>query len=77
MLARLHHGIVPVMPFTDGNGRLARLVTHLGARQLLGRGVAVELTTDRPAYYQALQNGDGGNLVELTEMIRAFANLRR
>jgi len=71
VLARLHYGIVSVMPFTDGNGRLARLVTHLAARELLGRGVAVDLTTDRTAYYQALHNGDGGNLVELTELIRA------
>ena len=70
VLARLHHGIVSVMPFTDGNGRLARLVTHFAARELLGRGVAVDLTTDPPAYYDALREGDGGNLDKLTELIR-------
>jgi hypothetical protein len=58
------------MPFTDGNGRLARLVTHFAARELLGRGVAVDLTTDRPACYHALREGDGGNLDKLTELIR-------
>jgi fido (protein-threonine AMPylation protein) len=71
VLARLHHGIVSVMPFTDGNGRLARLVTHFAARELLGRGVAVDLTADRTAYFEALGKGDGGDLSELTELIRA------
>lgn len=71
VLAKLHHGIVTMMPFMDGNGRLARFVTHLAARQLLGRGVAVDLTTDRPAYYQALRKGDRGDLSILTELIRA------
>lgn len=45
-----------MMPFMDGNRRLARFGTHLAARQLLGRGVAVDLTTDHPAYYQALRS---------------------
>ena len=71
VLARLHHGIVSVMPFTDGNGRLARLATHFAARELLGRGVAVDLTTDRLAYYEALRKGDSGDLSELTELIRS------
>jgi fido (protein-threonine AMPylation protein) len=71
VLARLHHGIVSVMPFADGNGRLARHVTHLAARELLGRGVAVDLTTDRHAYHEALRQADGGSLVALTELIRA------
>lgn len=70
-LARLHYGIVSIMPFTDGNGRLARLVTHFAARELLRRGVAVDLTTDRPTYYQALQVADNGDLTELVELIRA------
>lgn len=59
------------MPFMDGNGRLARFVTHLAARQLLGRGVAVDLTSDRPAYYGALRKTDGGELSMLTDLIRA------
>jgi hypothetical protein len=71
ILARLHHGIVSIMPFMDGNGRLARLVTHYAARELLGHGVAVDLTTDRRAYYQALQAADDGDLSYLVELIRA------
>jgi Fic/DOC family len=71
ILARLHYGIVSIMPFTDGNGRLARLVTHYAARELLGHGIAADLTTDRSAYYQALRTADGGDLSELVELIRA------
>jgi hypothetical protein len=41
------------------------------ARELLGRGVAVDLTTDRPRYCQALQVADNGDLTELVELIRA------
>jgi len=71
ILARLHHGIVSIMPFMDGNGRLARLVTHYAARELLGQGVAVDLTNDRLVYYHALRTADGGDLSELVELIRA------
>jgi Fic family protein len=55
----------------DGNGRLARLVTHYAARELLERGVAVDLTSDRKAYYRALRMADSGDLSELVELIRA------
>jgi Fic family protein len=71
ILARLHYGIVSIVPFTDGNGRLARLVTHYAARELLERGVAVDLTSDRKAYYHALRMADDGDLSELVELIRA------
>lgn len=70
-LARLHHGIVSIMPFMDGNGRLARLVTHYAARELLGQGLAVDLTSDRLVYYRAVSAADGGELSELVELIRA------
>jgi Fic family protein len=71
ILARLHYGIVSIMPFMDGNGRLARLVTHYAARELLRQGVAVDLTSDRKAYYHALRMADDGDLSELVELIRA------
>jgi fido (protein-threonine AMPylation protein) len=71
ILARLHHGIVSLHPFLDYNGRLARLVTDQAARELLGESIAVDLTTDRMSYFNALRAADDGNLEELVNLIRA------
>lgn len=71
ILARLHHGIMSIMPFIDGNGRLARLITHFAARELLGQGVAIDLTSDKLAYYTAVNAADKGDLSELIDLIRA------
>jgi Fic family protein len=57
----LHHGIVRVHPFSDGNGRTARLAANL----LLMRGgypPVVLRKEDRRKYYQCLAKADSGNL---------------
>lgn len=70
-LAWFHHGLVSIMPFTDGNGRLARLVIDQAAQELCRRGIAADLVTDPPAYFAALNAADRGDLDPLAELIRA------
>lgn len=70
-LARLHHGLVAIHPFLDGNGRLARFVTDQAAIELLGRGVSRELTEDHAQYFTALRAADGGDLGPLERLISA------
>ena len=58
--ARLHHGIASIHPFTDGNGRTARLAMNF---ILLAAGYPpISIPTDlRQAYYNALEAADSGN----------------
>lgn len=58
--ARLHRGVASIHPFSDGNGRMARLVMNL---TLLRSGFPpVSLSADRrSAYYAALEAADGGD----------------
>ncbi|MEO7319017.1 MAG: Fic family protein [Chthoniobacteraceae bacterium] len=58
--ARLHHGIPSIHPFSDGNGRTARLVMNF---TLLRAGYPpVSLSADRrEAYYAALEKADTGD----------------
>ena len=58
--ARLHHGLASIHPFSDGNGRTARLVMNLTL--LRGGFPPVSLSADlRTAYYAALEAADGGD----------------
>jgi Fic family protein len=59
--ARLHHQLVFIHPFIDGNGRCARLLMNL---VLMQRGFppAVVLKVDRRKYYRTLQEADQGKM---------------
>ncbi|MDI6888594.1 MAG: Fic family protein [Methanocellales archaeon] len=57
MAALLHHGIVAIHPFIDGNGRVARLVTNLYLTQH-GYPPIVLRKEDRKKYYGALKKAD-------------------
>ncbi|AKM79850.1 MAG: Filamentation induced by cAMP protein Fic [Candidatus Beckwithbacteria bacterium GW2011_GWB1_47_15] len=60
LAARLHHQLVFIHPFLDGNGRTARLVMNL----ILMRKaypLAVILKNDRQKYYRVLQEADKNN----------------
>lgn len=71
MAVRLHHRLVAIHPFPNGNGRHARLVADIflrergqplltwGSRELRGKN------TDRHAYIIALQKADKGDFVDL------------
>lgn len=58
--AKLHHGIARIHPFTDGNGRTARLAMNF---ILLAAGYPpVSIPTElRQNYYQALEAADEGD----------------
>lgn len=58
--AILHHKLVAIHPFFDGNGRTARLVMNV---TLMRKGfpLAIILKTDRKKYYTVLQKADNGD----------------
>lgn len=58
--AKLHYGIARIHPFTDGNGRVARLAMNF---VLLSAGYPpVSISTDlRQDYYNALEAADSGD----------------
>ncbi|GAB3878079.1 hypothetical protein GCM10027612_01800 [Microbispora bryophytorum subsp. camponoti] len=70
-LAWFHHRLVSIMPFSDGNGRLARLIINQAARELCHQGVDADLIVDLPAYYKSLRAADDGDLSALIELLRA------
>ncbi len=57
----LHHKFVEIHPFSDGNGRVARLLTNL---YLIARDYppVVLKKEDRGKYYKSLKAADAGNL---------------
>jgi Fic family protein len=66
--AFLHHSLVRIHPFVDGNGRVARLAMNLS---LMREGYAPILLfkEDRRIYYQALRKADKGDLKPLLQMM--------
>ncbi len=58
--AFLHHGFVSFHPFTDGNGRVARLLTNM---YLMARGYppVVLKKGDKTRYYRSLKAAEAGN----------------
>jgi len=72
--AATHHAwFERIHPFTDGNGRVGRLVLNF---MLIQRGYppAVILATQRSRYLRALETADNGNPNPLTEVVaRAVA----
>jgi Fic family protein len=66
--AFIHHELVRIHPFIDGNGRVSRLITNL---YLMKQGYPpiVLNKEDRRKYYQILQKADDGNLSLFTNFI--------
>ena len=66
--AFLHHRFVEIHPFTDGNGRVARLLTNL---YLISRNypLIVLKKEDRNKYYKYLRSADSGNLSPFANFI--------
>ncbi len=58
--ACLHHKLVEIHPFVDGNGRVARLLTNLVLMRN-GYPVVVLRKEDRAKYYKCLRSADVGN----------------
>ena len=64
----LHHRFVEIHPFTDGNGRMARLLTNLFLMKF-GYPPIVLKKEDSKKYYSYLAKADQGNLGPLTNFI--------
>ena len=68
-----HHEFVKIHPFTDGNGRTARIILNL---LLLKKGYPIcnIKRTERPAYYQALSAADNGNYEPIIDIVASNCN---
>lgn len=60
LAAILHHKLVNIHPFADGNGRTARLLMNIILLQT-GYPLVIILKNDRRKYYSTLAQADGGN----------------
>ncbi len=77
-LLRLHHGIVKIHPFANGNGRFARIYTDWVADKLYGIAPIQWGNADlqrtsaiRGAYIAALRAADGNDFSPLFELFEA------
>lgn len=68
LAALLHHKIVFVHPFFDGNGRTARLVMNVFLMRK-GFPLAIILKNDRKKYYRVLEKADKGGEAPLVLFI--------
>lgn len=66
--ALLHHKLVHIHPFFDGNGRTARLTMNLFLMQA-GYPLIVIMKTDRKKYYAVLDKADKNNYEPLIKFI--------
>lgn len=68
LAALLHHKLVYIHPFFDGNGRTSRLVMNVLLMQH-GYPLAIILKNDRKKYYRVLAQADQGNYRPLVVFI--------
>jgi len=68
LAALVHHKLVNIHPFTDGNGRTARLFMNLMLMQK-GYPMVVILKNDRKKYYRALEKADRGKTDDIEKFI--------
>ena len=66
--ALLHHKLVHIHPFFDGNGRTSRLAMNLLLMQA-GYPLVVILKNDRKKYYDVLSKADSGKYEPLVKFI--------
>lgn len=68
LAAVLHHRLVNIHPFFDGNGRTSRLVMNIALMQA-GYPLVVVLKNDRKKYYRTLGEADKGNYAPFVRFI--------
>ena len=68
LAALIHHKLVYIHPFTDGNGRTARLAMNLILLNL-GYPLVVILKNDRRKYYRVLALADKGGYLPLVNFV--------
>lgn len=68
---RLHHKLVQIHPFPNGNGRVSRLMADLVLQRLEGKGLywgdanLVNVSEARSRYIEALRKADAGDYADL------------
>lgn len=72
LAALLHHCLVYIHPFFDGNGRTARLVMNISLMRK-GYPLVVILKNDRPKYYHVLEQADKKEFRPLVKFIAQSA----
>ncbi len=73
LLAEVHHTIVKIHPFVNGNGRLARLFTNLIALKLMRPPFEIYVrnkSEDRKNYINAIKEADKGDYTKLKELVK-------
>lgn len=68
LAAVLHHRLVHIHPFFDGNGRTSRLMMNVVLMQA-GFPLVVVLKNDQKKYYRTLFEADKGNYVPFVQFI--------
>lgn len=68
LAAGFHHRLVAIHPFTDGNGRVSRLLMNLILMQHQ-YPPAVIRNEERRAYFAALRDADAGDLTPFAELV--------
>jgi len=68
LCALLHHKLVYIHPFFDGNGRTARLIMNIILMKA-GYPLTVILKNDRKKYYRVLDKADNGDYSPLVRFI--------
>ena len=68
MAALLHHRLVEIHPFIDGNGRVARLLTNLFLMSQSYPPIVLK-KENRKKYYSALRAADASNLKPFANFI--------
>jgi len=67
MAAIIHHWLVWIHPFSDGNGRVTRLFTNFFFLQKGFPEIVIKIG-DRDKYYDALINADKGDITNLVDL---------
>ncbi len=68
LAALIHHKLVHIHPFFDGNGRTARLVMNIILMRK-GYPLTIILKNDRQRYYRMLEQADKGHMNEYARFI--------
>lgn len=73
LLAEVHHRIVYIHPFVNGNGRIARLFTNLVSLKLMLPPFEIyvrDASEDRKQYIDAIKRADKGEFVPLKKLVK-------